>query len=377
MRDIPANELKEFMMWTKIKTRAAQIGKSALALIKQNVAATVSLALTVMAIALTMFFSVHSVNIYDGENTYFMKGSPSNIPAIIEELGIANNGYDIVTLNSSVLATSVEIEYHIPLTVKMGDTEATYYVKGGRLADMLFDAGIELDEYDTVEPAADTVISSAATVNVTDIDYVTETALESIPFGNDVVFSDDYDTNVSFTTAGKAGTKTCTYSVKYVNGVKTEAILIGEKVTTHAIDSTTVYGTQAPSYAASGSVHAGSVPCISTLTVPENLILDKNGKPIKYTKKSTLRATAYTHTGNPCSTGVMPQTGYVAVDPKEIPYGTKMYIVSADGKYVYGYAIAADTGGFIYGNRTDMDLFLDSEEQCVKFGRRDIIVYFL
>lgn len=377
MRGIPANELKEFMMCTKIKTRALCFCKTALALIKQNVAATVSLVLTIAAISLTMLCSVHSVNIYDGKNTYFMKGSPSNIPAIIEELGIGNNGYDIVTLNSSVLATSVEIKYHIPLTVKMGDSEATYYVRGGRLADMLFDAGIELDEYDIVEPAADTVISSAATINLTDIDYVTETSLESIPFGNDVIFSDNYDTNISFTTAGTAGTKACTYSVKYVNGVKAEAVLIGEDVTTHAVDSTTVYGTKAPSYAASGSVHAGKVPCISTLTAPDNLILDKSGKPIKYTKKATLRATAYTHTGNPCSTGVMPQTGYVAVDPKEIPYGTKMYIVSADGKYVYGYAVAADTGGFIYGNRTDMDLFLNSEEQCVKFGRRDIIVYFL
>ncbi len=377
MRGVPANELKEFMMCTKFKTRALCFFKTALALIKQNVAATVSLALTVTAITLTMLCSVHSVNIYDGKNTYFMKGSPSNIPAIIDELGIAHNGYDIITLNSSALSTSVEIAYYLPLTVKMGGAETTYYVKGGRLADMLYDAGIELDEHDIVEPAADTNISSAATVTVTDIDYVTETALESIPFENDVVFSDDYSSNVSFTTAGKAGTKTCTYSVKYINGVRTEAVLIDEDVKTHAVDSTTVYGTKAPSYAASGSVHAGSVPCISTLKAPENLMLDKNGTPIKYTKKSTLRATAYTHTGNPCSTGVMPQTGYVAVDPNEIPYGTKMYIVSADGKYVYGYAIAADTGGFIYGNRTDMDLFLGSEEQCVNFGRRDIIVYFL
>jgi 3D (Asp-Asp-Asp) domain-containing protein len=77
------------------------------------------------------------------------------------------------------------------------------------------------------------------------------------------------------------------------------------------------------------------------------------------------------------ATGKYPKPGYVAVDPKEIPYGTKMYIVSADGQYVYGYAIAADTGGFIHGTRADMDLFLDSEQQCVQFGRRDIIVYFV
>ena len=77
------------------------------------------------------------------------------------------------------------------------------------------------------------------------------------------------------------------------------------------------------------------------------------------------------------ATGIYPTPGYVAVDPKEIPYGTKMYIVSADGQYVYGYAIAADTGGFIHGDRADMDLFMDTHGQCVKFGRRDIVVYFV
>jgi 3D (Asp-Asp-Asp) domain-containing protein len=106
-------------------------------------------------------------------------------------------------------------------------------------------------------------------------------------------------------------------------------------------------------------------------------LLDENGKPIKYLSKTTLRATAYTHTGNKMATGKYPTPGYVAVDPKEIPYGTKMYIVSADGKYVYGYAIAADTGGFIHDTRADMDLFLDTEAQCVQFGRRDIVVYFV
>ena len=36
--------------------------------------------------------------------------------------------------------------------------------------------------------------------------------------------------------------------------------------------------------------------------------------------------------------------GVIAVDPTVIPYGTKMYIESADGKYIYGYAIAGDCG---------------------------------
>ena len=116
---------------------------------------------------------------------------------------------------------------------------------------------------------------------------------------------------------------------------------------------------------------------ISTL-VPENEIaLDANGLPVHYTSVVKVQATAYTYTGNRCSTGVNPEPGYIAVNPKVIPYGTKMYIVSADGRYNYGYAIAADTGGFISKRPTNVDLFMTTQAACVAFGRRDVYIYFI
>lgn len=116
---------------------------------------------------------------------------------------------------------------------------------------------------------------------------------------------------------------------------------------------------------------------ISTLTPDIAIELDENGIPLNYKKSTRVQATAYTYTGNRCSTGVNPQPGYIAVNPKVIPYGTKMYIVSADGKYVYGYAIAADTGGFIKSRPTNVDLFFETQAACRYFGRRDVIIYFL
>lgn len=362
-------------MLQKIKTLAAKYASAALALIKRNIPAAVSLVLTVTAIMLTVVCSAHTVTVFDGRRTYTTSGLSSELDSAMAEFQL--NDYEIVNVSNHLFSTKVEIDYLIPLTVKIGDSTTTYTVREGKLSDILGSVGIEIDEYDTLSLSMDSYIGSAATVEITDIDYVTETRTESIPYGSDVVYSDDYDTNTSFVTSGEAGTKTVTCSVKYVNGVAVETTVLDEKVTKYAIDKTTVYGTSAPKYAGSGSTKADNVPCISTLDAPDDLLLDANGKPIKYSSKTTLRATAYTHTGNKCSTGVSPQPGYVAVDPKEIPYGTKMYIVSADGKYVYGYAIAADTGGFTKGTRTDMDLFFDSENECVKFGRRDIVVYFV
>ena len=92
---------------------------------------------------------------------------------------------------------------------------------------------------------------------------------------------------------------------------------------------------------------------------------------------TNFKATAYCLPGLPTSTGVPAQNGYIAVDPNEIPYGTEMYIVSADGKYVYGYCIAADTGGFIYSVDKTVDLHMSTEAQCYDWGRRDIIIYFV
>ena len=55
--------------------------------------------------------------------------------------------------------------------------------------------------------------------------------------------------------------------------------------------------------------------------------------------------------------------------------GTKLYIECADGSFIYGHSIAADTGGAIKGNI--IDLCYDTNAECFQFGRRNCTVYFL
>ena len=59
----------------------------------------------------------------------------------------------------------------------------------------------------------------------------------------------------------------------------------------------------------------------------------------------------------------------VAVDPNVIPLGSKVYVSG------YGVAIAADTGGAIKGNI--IDVFLNSYEECMNWGRREVTVQLL
>jgi 3D (Asp-Asp-Asp) domain-containing protein len=65
----------------------------------------------------------------------------------------------------------------------------------------------------------------------------------------------------------------------------------------------------------------------------------------------------------------------IAVDPDVIPYGTRMFIITSDGAFVYGVSTAEDCGGAIKGDR--LDLYMPTYRECMQFGRQDCTVYFL
>lgn len=85
----------------------------------------------------------------------------------------------------------------------------------------------------------------------------------------------------------------------------------------------------------------------------------------KYMGEFTL--VAY-YQGNITSTGTRPQVNRtIAVDPRVIPYGSKVYIEG------YGTYIAEDCGGAIKGNI--IDIYMGSYNECIQFGRRNAKVY--
>lgn len=94
-------------------------------------------------------------------------------------------------------------------------------------------------------------------------------------------------------------------------------------------------------------------------------------------KTITVTATAYTAYCNGCSgttaTGINlranPDLKVIAVDPKVIPLGSKVYIEG------YGHAVAGDTGGAIKGNK--VDLFMSSKKSALSFGRQTVQVKIL
>ena len=90
-----------------------------------------------------------------------------------------------------------------------------------------------------------------------------------------------------------------------------------------------------------------------------------------------MKATAYNSNepglSDTTASGTKVHVGVVAVDRKVIPLGTKLYIVSNDGKYTYGFAVAEDTG--VRGQK--VDLYMNSIAECIQFGVRNCTVYIL
>ena len=165
---------------------------------------------------------------------------------------------------------------------------------------------------------------------------------------------------------GRDGALRCEAEVTYINGVESRREILDQTVTRSAVTEVIALGT--------GREEPQDGPVIS-----DGFIRLPTGEVLTYTDTATIRATAYTHTDAGCdfitSTGTTVRWGTVAVDPRYIPYGTRMFIMAANGSYVYGIAVAEDCGGDIKGDR--MDLYMPTYEQCMEFGRRVCTVYFL
>ena len=102
--------------------------------------------------------------------------------------------------------------------------------------------------------------------------------------------------------------------------------------------------------------------------------------PSQYKKVLNAVATAYApgphdngKWGNLTHIGTTVRPGIIAVDPKVIPLGSRVYVEYADGHGAY--VTAEDTGGAIKGNRIDIAMWTVTE--AYKFGMQDVKVYIL
>ncbi|MCI9555077.1 MAG: hydrolase [Oscillibacter sp.] len=221
---------------------------------------------------------------------------------------------------------------------------------------------------------------------------------------SDLTYYDYVTENVSFTTQrvanpemeagqekvvqeGADGVRSSVYEVVWSNGAELSRQFV-EELSTTAVERIVEYGTKtkakpaSPDKADPDSIltehgeTGGGIASVSENADGSGTLTLKDGTVLNYSGVRTMTATAYTTghdgVGTRTASGTAVHVGTVAVDKSVLPLGTRMYIV-AGGSVVYGLAVAEDTG--VKGNK--IDLFYDTYDECIQFGRRTCTVYIL
>ncbi|MEG2289493.1 MAG: 3D domain-containing protein [Clostridium sp.] len=222
---------------------------------------------------------------------------------------------------------------------------------------MLEAESIEVGQEDKINPSIDEILTSGMLVEVTRVNRELLDEVQSIAFETETRNNSELKQGIEqIIQEGADGERTITTEVVYENGREVNRRVVEEKVSKNPIKKILDIGTLAtirPSRGDSGEEFAYS----SMITCTSTAYTSDRGD------SGTITATGTTVRRNP--------NGYstVAVDPRVIPLGTKLYIEG------YGLAIAEDTGGAIIGNK--VDVYVNSYEEAINWGRKTVKVYIL
>ena len=314
----------------------------------------------------TGFTTIKHVTIDDGSGelrtAVTMKGTVS---AILAEQKIKIKKGDIVTpaLNSKVLRDQqISIQRAAQVVMTIDGASTTYYSVARTVGEFLDEANIVVGEHDGFNASMADAIKPGMNLSIDRVNEYHYTVDEAIPFvvkeTNTYALPKGENKVVQ---QGQAGVLQKQYVARYENGVKVSEELISEAITQQPVDEIRETGLLDVVPTSAGNI-----------AVRATHYMHATGYDIGYESCGKLP-------GDPLygitATGIRATYGVVAVDPRVIPLGSKLFIQTADGSFTYGYALAADTGGAIKGNR--IDLCFDSRQDALNFGRRDVVVYVL
>ena len=342
--------------------------------VRQNLFMTVLMIVLVVNLFMALMVPVVRAKTYvilDGERTVTYTSFATDPEDVLGEVGMELGEYDSYTTepleNGEAIhvqrVRNITIEYHGKTmnVTGFGETvgELLLRLNLAVTGEDMVSHGMDEETYDGMVLRIDRVVTAQETYTTTWKHEICYCADASIPEGVQEVL-----------TPGVDGELLCTADVTYVNGRETERIVHTQTVTKAPV--TEIIGVGTGQKARTDRSQADAV-------IGDGFIRLSTGEVLTYSGTDTIRATAYTHSDKGCdlitATGTTVHRGTVAVDPRYIPYGTRMFIVSNDGAYVLGICAAEDCGGDIKGDR--MDVYFPTYEECREFGRRVCTIYYL
>ena len=270
--------------------------------------------------------------LHEGGFASMVFSSRPTVGLALATLGSGVSRYDRVWPAADTPLTAglhVFVQHATAVNLSVGDGRtATVHTHSKTVAALLSEQGIKLMDGDSVTPGPAAALADGMTVTVTVVRSVTEAEDTPIPF--ETYYRNDSSRLVGEYVEIQAGVNGYVhreYSVTYEDGAEVGRVLLSETVV-QPDNRIIAQGTAA--VAAAVAAPAGDPQCGRTLRV---------------------WATWYTAAsagGGTTATGTVVRKGTVAVDPRVIPLGTRMYIPG------YGYGIAEDTGGAVIGNIIDL-----------------------
>lgn len=235
---------------------------------------------------------------------------------------------------------------------------------GKTVGNVLEQCGITLNPKDKlVGYSKDTEIYDGMEIKVVRVEEKTVTEKTALSFRTVKRPNDSLDKGQEIVIRqGKQGEKHKVFKIIYEDGKETAKKLVNEFIAVAPVERIVEYGTVMWKKTSRGDV-------------------------IRYSRVYDMRATAYTasfkDTGKRPGdkwfgmtyTGVKARRGIIAVDPKVIPLGSRVYVEGIGSVPDYGIAVAADIGGAVKGNK--IDLYMETQEEADKWGVKKVRVYIL
>lgn len=309
--------------------------------------------------------------INDAGRVSYYTTSATDPEEVLDEAGLELGIDDTYTTEESNGYTGIYVRRVQMVTINNGGQILKTGTYGETVEELLSRLNVKLGAADQISVALDEQTYDGMEIRIDRVTYATETYSKTLPYETEYVADPELpEGEEQVVTAGSDGEVLCTAMVTYENGQEIERNVLRSRVTVSPVNEVIAVGTAMAEMAVSGE-----------LTIGNGVIITAEGDMLTYTECINVLATAYTCEDRGgygiTATGTRARVGAIAVDPTVIPYGTRMFIVSSDGEYIYGVATAEDCGhpDFITGYR--IDLYYDTEYECVQFGARDCQVYIL
>ena len=360
------------------------------------------LAAAVGALLSQTVFAQTSYIITDGDRVTVHRSYSSDPYEVLTEAGIELEEEDTYETGYADGMNQITVRRMQMVTVINRGAQSVIGTYGETTGSLLARMGITPGTGDTLSCSSETQTYDGMTIELVH----TETRIEEedtvVPYPVNYYEDPNLEPGAEIVlVAGQNGLTHVKSEVTYRNGKEVSRTVVQETVQTKPVTQLVIRGVDrtimeqpadpepaeqaapaASSGTASGSSSSGSSSSggsryDGSAETSGNVIMTSSGESYTYVDVMTCSATAYTCEGYVGHTysGTLARVGAIAVDPTVIPLGTKMYVVSNDGQYVYGYCVAEDIGGGIKGNK--IDLYFDTYAECWDFGVRMCTVYIL